>query len=337
MTNVTTQRRQKITSDEEERKRFGYHLTSHFRFAPGTDGKKRTLEGVVQDSSAAPMLNLVYAPAASLFRINHGWRIQREKSFHIDMATGDWMRTPDTEESDAEPSTAIQPEAVKLFVQDTMNLLLVNFINDGPIDEGFQASLQYALQRGMEKVFQIDESEIASERIGTGTNTAILFWEASEGGVGVLKRLVTEPETLRQVATAALERCHFNPDTLDDVAAKECSHACYECLLSYYNQRDYRKLDRHLLPNFLTRLKNGTSLQQKENRTYDEQYQWLRAQTDPQSNLERQFLDHIYQTQRRLPDGAQERLADYYSEPDFVYDPSTLIFCDGSVHDSPTR
>jgi len=337
MTNVTTQRRQKITSDEEERKRFGYHLTSHFRFAPGTDGKKRTLEGIVQDSSATPILNLVYAPAASLFRINHGWRIQREKSFHIDMATGDWMRTPDSEETDAEPSTAIQPEAVKLFVQDTMNLLLVNFIGDSSIDDGFQASLQYALQRGMEKVFQIDESEIASERIGTGTNTAILFWEASEGGVGVLKRLVTEPETLRQVATAALERCHFDPDNLDDVAVKECSHACYECLLSYSNQRDYRKLDRHLLPNFLARLKNGTTLQQKEDRTYDEQYQWLRAQTDSQSNLERQFLDHLYQSQRRLPDGAQERLADYYSEPDFVYDPSTLIFCDGSVHDFPDQ
>ena len=71
----------------------------------------------------------------------------------------------------------------------------------------------------------------------------------------------------------------------------------------------------------------------KENRNYDEQYHWLYAQTDSQSNLERQFLDQLYRTKRRLPDGAQERLADYYSEPDFVYDPNILIFCDGSVHD----
>ena len=173
------------------------------------------------------MLNLTYAPAASLFRINHGWKIQREKSFYIDMATGDWMRTPDTEESDVEPTTSIQPEAVKLFVQDTMNLLLVNFASDEEIDENTQASFQYALQRGMEKVFQIDGSEVASERIGTGKNAAILFWEASEGGVGVLKRLVTEQETLRQVAAAALERCHFDPETLEEDAAGRM----FSCLL----------------------------------------------------------------------------------------------------------
>jgi hypothetical protein len=288
----------------------------------------------VQDSASTPMLKLTYAPAATLFRINHGWRVQREKSFHIDMATGDWMRTPDTEESDAEPTTSIQPEAVKLFVQDTMNLLLVNFAGDEEVEDNIQASFQYALQRGMETVFQIDEAEIASERIGTGKDSAILFWEASEGGVGVLKRLVTEQETLRQVAVAALERCHFNPETLEeDPAAKDCSHACYECLLSFKNQRDYRKLDRHLLPMFLSKLSKSTSFVKKENRNYDEQYHWLYEQTDPQSNLERQFLDQLYQTKRRLPDGAQERLADYYSEPDFVYDPNVLIFCDGSVHD----
>lgn len=334
MTNVRAVRRQRITSDEEERKRWGYQLSSHFRFAPGSDGKKRTIVGVVQDSATNPILNLTYAPAASLFRINHGWKIQREKSFYIDMATGDWMRTPDTEESDAEPTTSVQPEAVKLFVQDTMNLLLVNFASDEEIDESTQASFQYALQRGMEKVFQIDGSEIASERIGTGKNAAILFWEASEGGVGVLKRLVTEQETLRQVAAAALERCHFDPETLEeDATGKECSYACYECLLSYANQRDYRRLDRHLLPTLLSKLSKSTSFVKKENRNYDEQYRWLYEQTDSQSNLERQFLDHLHQTKRCLPDRAQERLADYYSEPDFAYEPNILIFCDGSVHD----
>lgn len=334
MTDVSTIRRQKITSDEEERKRWGYDVRSYFSFAPRTDGKKRIVEGEVQDHHSVPMLRLTYAPAATLFRINHGWRVQREKSFHIDMATGDWMRTPDTEESDAEPTTSIQPEAVKLFVQDTMNLLLVNFAGEEEVADNILASFQYALQRGMETVFQIDEAEIASERIGKGKDAAILFWEASEGGVGVLKRLVTEQETLRQVAVAALERCHFNPETLEeDGAVKDCSHACYECLLSFKNQRDYRKLDRHLLPALLSKLSKSTSFVKKENRNYDEQYHWLYEQTDPQSNLERQFLDRLYQTKRRLPDGAQERLADYYSEPDFVYDSNILIFCDGSVHD----
>ena len=53
----------------------------------------------------------------------------------------------------------------------------------------------------------------------------------------------------RASRAAALELCHFDPDTGDDLrhapgAREDCEAACYDCLLSYANQRDHRLLDR---------------------------------------------------------------------------------------------
>src|SRR5262249_53511570 len=77
---------------------------------------------------------------------------------------------------------------------------------------------------------------------------AILLFEATEGGAGVLGRLAADPLALAQVARAALELMHYrNIDaaaaaaSVDDLAEApdaRCVVGCYRCLLSYYNQPD---------------------------------------------------------------------------------------------------
>jgi very-short-patch-repair endonuclease len=229
---------------------------------------------------------------------------------------------------------------VRILVRDTRNILLVQPVDDSTPDESFLATLQAALQRGIEEAFQVDEQELSSERVGAEEHRSILFWEAAEGGLGVLERLVEDPAALVGVAREALGIAHFSlegEDLRPPEDAEGCARACYDCLLSYYNQRDHPLLDRHRVHELLLSLAGGGVQRQHGARSYDEQYQWLMERTDPASELERRFLGHLYQAGLRLPDHAQPHLADYPVHPDFYYAAArACVFCDGSVHDQPT-
>ena len=353
MTDVVTQRRERITCDEEERLREGYHVTSHFRFAPTPEGVRR-VEAEVVDGEGRPLLRLVYGPAATLWRINHGWRRSQEVGFTLDVARGDWVRRPGEEEDAVSQRTDKLMGGVRLLVRDTRNILLVRPAGEDTPEEPFLATLQAALQRGIEAVFQVDEQELASERVGADEHRSILLWEAAEGGLGVLARLVEEPEELAQVAREALSICHFSPEGEDlrppellpgpgpalsgveGVRAEGCARACYDCLLSYRNQRDHPLLDRHRVRDLLLALAEGATRRQHGPRSYEDQYRWLLERTDPASELERRFLEHLYRTGRRLPDHAQPHLVDYPARPDFYYEAArACVFCDGAVHDRP--
>jgi hypothetical protein len=82
----------------------------------------------------------------------------------------------------------------------------------------------------------------------------VLFYEATEGGAGVLTRLVHDPDALARVAHQALRTLHLDIpafgeplpalEALSDVAGTACVAGCYRCLLSYYNQPDHPVIDR---------------------------------------------------------------------------------------------
>lgn len=339
MTTVGTQRAERITCDEEERVRQGYEITTQYRFSK-YEGKERKHTAVVLDGKGSSLLKLEYGPSAQLWRINRRWRRSRENGYTLDLNTGAWnKRRNDFDDTALDVGQENIKTGVQLFVRDTRNILMISPAEGIDLSDEMLANLQHAIHLGMSALFQVDYNEISNDRIGEGEMRSILFWEATEGGVGVLQRLVDEHDAVSLIAEKALEICHFDPQTGKELDIKiECAQACYHCLLTYSNQRDHRILNRYKVRDLLMNISKGSTAPGYKDRTYDEQYEWLRQQTDKRSELEKKFLDTLYQEGRNLPDAAQKRLPNYYAQPDFYYDDGHVcVFCDGSVHDQSSQ
>jgi len=262
-----------------------------------------------------------YGDTANVWRINRGLRNTQERGFKVDSATGAWGDT----RSEERPDT-LQTE-VHLMVEDVCNVLLVKPFNiPQNQSDAFLASFQYAVERAIQAVYKLEENELASERLGQGQY--VLFWEASEGGAGVLSQIMEDPAAFQALAREAMDICHFIHEK------QTCTKACYECLLSYRNQFDHPLLDRYAIREYLDQLAHSTVHRHIQGMSREKQYQQLRAQTDPNSTFEREFLDELYNTGMKLPDSAQEFIPEANVKPDFLYrDARVAIFCDGSVHD----
>lgn len=255
---------ERITINDEERQRQGFELQTTYRFLPGPDGiVQKTLSQVQWEGQT--LATLTYAQAAQLWRINRGWRRRKNKNqlgFFINPLTGAWSKQENPDESDStNPSeeslldnTPNQP--IVPFVEDHRNILILTPTQS--LTTGNMATLQSAIKRGIEQTFQIEGAELVAEPIPNADNRrALLFYEAAEGGAGVLTRLANEPEQLAEVARNALRLMHFdvpeNAWRFEDLSGTErlradggriCEAGCYQCLLSYYNQPDHENINR---------------------------------------------------------------------------------------------
>jgi len=153
------------------------------------------------------------------------------------------------------PPDVAKPVKIVPIVRDRKNALLLRFREPDAYSPETIATVQHALLRGIAVIYQLEEGEILGEPLPARDNRrSILAYEATEGGAGVLNRLVEEAYALGKVAREALSIMHFdNVDEaivagdatlLVDRDGDACVRGCYRCLLSYFNQPDHELIDR---------------------------------------------------------------------------------------------
>jgi len=151
----------------------------------------------------------------------------------------------------------------------------------------------------------------------------MIIYETSLGGTGCLAALTIETEFNRVV--------HKIREILHEFDAEGCEGACYQCLLSFYNQRHHHNLDRQVVLDWLQSV-SGIKIQpiQIDEGKYEQLFETC------VSDLERDVLAAIKKHNMRLPDESQKTIYDNDGIPiasaDFFYAPKVIVFVDGSPH-----
>lgn len=322
LSETRTKPMERITCEEEERLSRGYEIDTFFNAAGG----RQSIVTAKIKNDTDDFLNIQFIPATSLVQINKKWRTTREAGFPIGLKSGQWKRAPRAD--DAPPKE--ESKTVMIMTHDTADALYIEPIKALALSKSGVITMQYALKRAIENVFQVESNEIGAALMGGNDTPNIFLYEAAEGSLGILSQFIEDKNVFRSVIEEAIRICNYeDPDYQDE--------ASYKDLLDYYNQRYHDVINRFEIKEALETLR-GCSIEirtHKTGRSYDEQYQRLLMEIDASSSTEKKFLDYLYQNGLRLPDAAQKLTKEIYSQPDFFYEPDIHVFCDGTPHDQP--
>ena len=246
--NVETAPSSRITANDEDRQRRGFEIQTVFQwqFEKGLPD----IRALTLHSGGKPLLLLDYGARAKLSRINKGLRRRKSKSingFCIDPTSGRWVKdTLNGGDDDDMDVTISKSQRIVPIVEDHKNALLVRPL--ARFGEGQMATIQHALLRGIQLVAELEEGELLGEPLPRREDRkAILLYEATEGGAGVLNRLVSDPRQMAEIARQALDLMHYDfPSEGGSLIERPdaCVAGCYRCLLSYFNQPDHNLIDR---------------------------------------------------------------------------------------------
>ncbi|MFI6295941.1 DEAD/DEAH box helicase [Nonomuraea sp. NPDC050790] len=327
---VKTIRRDRISSDEEERRRAGYDLITSYRF--NNHGVRPGRLDATAVRGPRKVLELQYGDTATVRVINMGRKRHTSDGFWINIQTGRWL----TEKNALTPEPHVLDDADRVqakqqvipYVEDRRNILITRMA-DSATDEA-AISFMYALERGIEAEFQLEDSELASELLPDEADRGrALFIESSEGGAGVLRRLVMEDDALARAARKALEIAHFNPFTGEDtggaVNGERCAKACYDCLLSFGNQGKHEQIDRHLARDLLLEL---ALAEVPKPPVASAQDIWEPVRYDAElNNPLHAFVRWLEEWEYAAPESLNAEIGE--AKPEMIYGGQVAIFVDG--------
>jgi len=332
-------RRARITADEEERLRTGYVISPHYQphgrdvaHAVAVNGREH--------------FRLSYSHNGHILVVNSGTRRAQQQGdppgFTLCARCHRWLLSDQAAAdhiaengSRACPRHATEQDLIRglhlyTHIQTDVLALDIPLPNDVPEARAreFYTTLLHTWLHAIAVTLSLDQSETGgflAPDPTTANRWRVILYETAEGGAGALASL-TNTTRLRQVLARAREILH------EGDPAGGCQHACYDCLLSFYNQLDHEYLDRTLVLPFLRSL-DGLTVTPIRAPEPAVSLQALEAQCE--SELERRVLHAIHDRGLPLPDAAQKTIYDGdvpIASADFFYGPRIVIFVDGSPH-----
>ncbi|OGS23329.1 MAG: hypothetical protein A2252_09615 [Elusimicrobia bacterium RIFOXYA2_FULL_39_19] len=349
MPDMVAEEKDRIGSDEEERLRSGFMINAYYK-----ENKSNVLTQKIQLDNKE-VLKIAYEHNGKIIGVNRGlkydisegkegfsycakcktWLKKDEKTINKHFGIGEEQRTCYRHGTQADFQ-----DGVCLISEDMHDVLTINYnIDNSKISEDvFATSLMYTINRGLQIALDLDESEIGCflrPAVGGNSKYEIVLYETNSGGAGILVALFEKPVFLR-LLDKACELLHIKD-------GKGCKKACYDCLCSFYNQRDHFRLDRNTVVPLLQELwtnKDKIVLVAESGINSKDKLDALKDKSD--TGLEKSVLDAIYKAGIRLPDVAQKVISDNSGvpkvKPDFYYDvlasgKGMCVFVDGPDHE----
>lgn len=273
------------------------------------------------------LMKLFYAPAAKLILLNKKWKRGRDDGFEIGTKSGFFKTKKQLENPNPEDPIS----NIMLYTYDTSDVLYVQPIKSLGLTENGVITMQYALQKAIEQYYNIEPVEITARLMGGNENKNIMIYESAEGSIGVLKDIARNPAKLRVLFMKAYEICGYDLTSKTDKYPMRAK-ASYDDLLSYYNQTDHAKIDRHSIIKALELL-IASNPDDTIGGSYEEKYEELKKGLHQRSPGEKVLLDFLFNNGYRLPDFTNYNMDKYFVQPDFVYEKEkALIFVDGGIH-----
>lgn len=326
---VHSQKRKRISCEEEIRLKKGFFIDTFYRFSILPNGKQNFQEITCLDKDDKSILKIVYSSNAELWKINHGWKYTQKpkKGFCMSIPSGRWKSDGDMNSEDSEEEFLNDKEKlideVRPFVKNITQVMFIQMseseLNN---DTKLQINLLYSILRAITSLYELEESELQGEIIGSGSSSRILLYEATEGGLGVLMNIIEKQDSFNKIAVKALEILHFDEFGKDlSSQVDHCEKACYECLLSYYNQTAHFMLDRFYIRDFLLRLKKAVlpgSKAKDETGKYNE----LCKKASPKVKT---FLDILFLKNLKMPDEVECNVENYDEKISIFYNPNRIL------------
>jgi Lhr-like helicase len=251
---VRTKTAERISANDEERMRQGFDLISTFRWARRNEYDVDVKRFGIRVNGATSG-TLHYGAGAEISRLNLGLKRRKDRNqlgFKINPATGQWQKFENENDEGERPETNVV--TIVPMVREKKNALLMLLDSELLLTPSTLPTVQWALKRAIERRYQVEEAELMSEPMPSAKDRkGILFYEAAEGGAGILGQIIEAGDRLAELGREALRLLHFDiADTgplpvveeLVDLAEDRCVAACYHCTLSYYNQTEHKLLDR---------------------------------------------------------------------------------------------